>query len=224
MDALIIGAGHMGRGIATRFVAGGHAVTLYDVDRGAAEKLAGDLGGGATRGARVTVADAPADGIARSDVVVLASWYGANLDLARKLAAGLDGKVVIDISNPLNATYDGLVTPPGTSAAETIRAALPPGARVVKAFNTTFAGTLLTGRVAGQPLDVFIAGDDQDAKDVVARLVRDGGMNPIDAGALARARELEGLAFLGMTLQARLNTNFMTGWKLLMPERQAARA
>ena len=223
MHALIIGSGHMGRGIATRLVAGGHSVTLYDVDRGAADKLAGELGA-TSKGARVDVADAPADAIGGSDVVVLASWYGANLDLARKLGAALDGKVVVDISNPLNATYDGLVTPPGTSAAETIRAALPAGARVVKAFNTTFAGTLLSGRVAGQPLDVFIAGDEQGAKDLVAQLVRDGGMNPIDAGALARARELEGLAFLGISLQARLNTNFMSGWKLLMPERQAARA
>ena len=112
---------------------------------------------------------------------------------------------------------DGLVTPPGTSAAETIRAALPAGAKVVKAFNTTFAPTLVAGQVAGQPLDVFIAGDDQRAKDAVAALARGGGLNPIDVGALERARQLEALGFLGITLQQRLGTNFGTAWKLVMP-------
>jgi hypothetical protein len=163
------------------------------------------------------VAESPGAAAKASEVVILASWYGANLDLARQIGAALDGKVVVDISNPLNETYDGLVTAPGTSAAETIRAALPAGAKLVKAFNTTFAGTLVAGQVAGQPLDVFIAGDDQGAKDTLAALVRGGGLNPIDVGALERARELEALGFLGITLQGRLGTGFMSGWKLLMP-------
>jgi hypothetical protein len=85
----------------------------------------------------------------------------------------------------------------------------------VKAFNTTFAGTLVEGRVAGQPLDVFIAGDDGEAKETVARLVRDGGLVPIDAGPLRRARELERLGFFGMTLQQPLGLNFQSAWKLI---------
>jgi predicted dinucleotide-binding enzyme len=109
--------------------------------------------------------------------------YDADRAKAEALAAALDGKVVVDISNPLNEAYDGLVTAPGTSAAATIRAALPAGAKLVKAFDTTFAGTLVAGQVAGQPLDVFIAGDDQGAKDTLAALVRGGGLNPIDVGA-----------------------------------------
>jgi len=217
MRVLIIGAGNMGRGIATRLVAGGNEITLFDVDPAKAEALATDLGGTTPGGARVAVAETPADGAPASDVVILASWYGANLDVARQLGAALDGKVVIDISNPLNERFDGLVTEPGTSAVETIRAVLPAGARVVKAFNTTFAGTLVVGRVAGQPLDVFIAGDDEGAKEIIARLVRGGGLNPVDVGPLARARELEALGFLGISLQERLGTGFMSGWKLLMP-------
>ena len=220
MRVLIIGAGNMGRGIATRLVAGGNEVALFDVDPAKSEALACEFGGTRPGGAKVAIAETPGEAVPRSDVVILASWYGANVQTAKLLGAELDGKVVVDISNPLNKTFDGLVTPPGTSAAETIRAALPAGAKVVKAFNTTFAPTLVAGQVAGQPLDVFIAGDDQQAKDAVAALVRGGGLNPIDVGALERARQLEALGFLGITLQPRLGTNFGTAWKLIMPAKR----
>jgi predicted dinucleotide-binding enzyme len=88
---------------------------------------------------------------------------------------------------------------------------------VVKAFNTTFAGTLLTGAVAGQPLDVFIAGDDADAEALVSQLARDGALRPIDAGALKRARELEALGYLHMALQPSLGTAFGSALKVLSP-------
>jgi predicted dinucleotide-binding enzyme len=221
MRVLIIGAGNMGRGIATRLAAGGNEIIMYDVDPGKSEAIATELGGATPGGAHIGIAETPADGVPASDVVILASWYGANLDVARQLGTALSGKVVVDISNPLNDRYDGLVTKPGTSAAETIRAALPAEVAVVKAFNTTFAGTLLAGQVAGQPLDVFIAGDDARAKATVATLVRGGGLNPVDVGPLARARELEALAFLGISIQEPLGTGFMSGWKLLMPAKSS---
>jgi len=78
----------------------------------------------------------------------------------------------------------------------------PDGARVVKAFNTTFAGTLVEGEVAGQPLDVLIAGDDADAKALLGGIVAAAGLKAVDAGSLKRARELEALAFLQITLAA----------------------
>ena len=217
MRVLVIGTGNMGRAISTRLLAGGQSVTLYNRTHDEAEQLAGELRGVATGGASVTVADAPERAIDDSDVVILAVWYPVTLQLVTELGARLAGKVVVDISNPLNATYDGLATEPGTSAAEALRAALPATAKVVKAFNTTFAPTLLAGQVAGEPLDVFIAGDDEDAKSTVATLVRDGGLRPIDAGALERARQLEGLGLLGITLQGALGTQFGTAWKLVMP-------
>ena len=99
--------------------------------------------------------------------------------------------------------------------AEELAAALPANARVVKAFNTTFSGTLVEGQVAGQPLDVFLAGDDEGAKETVAQLVRDGGLRAIDVGPLERARELEGLGLLGITLQQPLGLNFQSAWKLI---------
>jgi 8-hydroxy-5-deazaflavin:NADPH oxidoreductase len=114
----------------------------------------------------------------RGQVVILAVHYPGTLELARDLADRLAGKVVVDISNPLNQTFDGLATAPGTSAAEEVAATMPAGVRVVKAFNTTFSGTLVEGQVAGQPLDVFITGDDEEAKETVAQLVREGGCGP----------------------------------------------
>ncbi len=86
---------------------------------------------------------------------------------------------------------------------------------MVKAFNTTFAGTLVDGEVAGQPLDVFIAGDDADAKETVAELARGGGLNPIDVGPLRRARELERLGFLHMALQDGLGTGYGSAVKVI---------
>ena len=208
MNVTIIGTGNMGRGIATRLLAGGHEVTLLDRGGARSEALAGELGGSAGAG---TVGD-PISG----EVVVLAVPYEAAAPLMRQYGEALSGKVVVDITNPVNwETFDGLVTPPDSSAAEEIEKAAPEGARVVKAFNTTFAGTLVEGEVAGQPLDVYVAGDDAGAKETVSQLVRDGGLVAIDAGPLRRARQLEGLGFLGMTLQQPLGLGFQSAWKLI---------
>jgi NADPH-dependent F420 reductase len=219
MRVLIIGAGNMGRAVGTRLMEGGQTVTLYDRNRDEAEQVAGDLRGQARRGATVTVTDELETAIDESEVVVLAVWYPNTIEIATQHGARLANKVVVDISNPLNSTYDGLATAPGTSTAEELQKALPAASKVVKAFNTTFAPTLIAGQVAGQPLDVFIAGDDEGAKRTVAELVRAGGLNPIDVGALPRARQLEGLGFLGITLQQPLGTQFGTAWKLVIPAR-----
>jgi 8-hydroxy-5-deazaflavin:NADPH oxidoreductase len=213
MHVTIIGAGNMGRGIGHRIVAGGHSVTIVDRDPEEAEHLAEELRGAAEGDATVEAAEPGAE--LRGEVVVLAVYYPGNLEITRDLGDGLAGKVVVDISNPLNQTFDGLATAPGTSAAEEVAASAPAGARVVKAFNTTFAGTLVEGQVAGQPLDVHIAGDDEEAKETVAQLVRDGGLRAIDVGPLERARHLEGLGFLGMMLQQPLGLNFQSAWKLI---------
>ena len=104
------------------------------------------------------------------------------------------------------------------SAAEEIADASP-GARVVKAFNTTFVAALVGGRVGGrvggQPVDVFLAGDDARARAQVAALVRDGGLRPVDAGPLRRARELEAFQFLHMTIQGPLGLDWASAIKLL---------
>jgi len=213
MNVTIIGSGNMGRGIGTRAVAGGHSVTFVDANPEVADKAAADVKASAKNGA--TVSTASLGDAVLGDVVVLAVWYGTNIEIAKQLGTKLAGKVVVDIANPLNSTYDGLATAPDSSSAEDLAKAIVPGAKVVKAFNTTFAGTLLAGSVAGQPLDVFIAGDDADAKSKVSQLVTDGGMRAIDAGPLHRARQIEAMQLLHITLQGTLGSNWGSTIKIL---------
>ena len=160
MNITIVGAGNMGRGIATRLAAGGHAVTFVSNDPAKAEGVATEIRA-ARPGARVNVANL-GEGLG-NEIVVLALPYAAAREFAAKNAPALAGKTVVDISNPLNGSYDGLVTESGTSAAEEI-AALLPKSNVVKAFNTTFAGTLVSGAVDGHALDVFVASNDDDGQ------------------------------------------------------------
>lgn len=213
MNVTIIGSGNMGRGIGTRAVAGGHSVTFVDSDPETAEKTAADVKSFAKNGAKVSTASL--DDAELGDVVVLAVWYGTNIEIAKQLGSKLAGKVVVDIANPLNESFDGLATAPDSSSAEDLAKAIASGAKVVKAFNTTYAGTLLAGQVAGQPLDVFIAGDDADAKNKVTQLVTDGGLHPIDTGPLSRARHIEAMQFLHIVTQETLGTNWSSTIKIL---------
>jgi predicted dinucleotide-binding enzyme len=203
MEITIIGTGNMARGIATRALAGGNTVTLLGHEQGKAEALAGELSGDVRAG------DTPA-----GDVVVLAIPYDAIDDVLGRYEDQLDGKVVVDITNPVDfSTFTPLKVKAG-SAAEEIAGKVP-GAKVAKAFNTTFAGTLVEGQVAGQPLDVLIASDDDDAKRAVAEIVEGGGDRAVNAGPLARAHELEALGYLHMALQEPLGTGFGSTVKIL---------
>jgi|KBSSwiStaDraftv2_1062776.scaffolds.fasta_scaffold337748_2 NADPH-dependent F420 reductase len=213
MNITIIGAGNMGRGIGTRAVTGGHSVNFVGRNLEVLDKVAAEVRAFAKDGAKVSTATL--DEAEFGDVVVFAVWYGANLELAKQLGNKLAGKVVVDIANPLNSTFDGLATAPDSSSAEDLAKAIANGAKVVKAFNTTYAGTLLTGEVAGQQLDVFIAGDDADAKAKVVQLVTDGGMRAVDAGPLSRARQIEGMQFLHIVTQGTLGTNWGSALKIL---------
>jgi 8-hydroxy-5-deazaflavin:NADPH oxidoreductase len=209
----IIGAGNMARGIGTRLAAGGNELQILAPNAAHADELAREL----TREGDRATSGAAADAIT-GDVVVLATPYDGALQFAQSRGSELEGKVVVDITNPVDfTTFDSLVTPPESSAAQEIARRLPEGVPVVKAFNTTFAGTLVAGSVADQDLDVLIAGDDADAKLVVTRLVESGGMRAIDAGPLRRAQQLEHLGFLHMTLQDNLDSGYGSTVKFLTP-------
>ena len=137
------------------------------------------------------------------DVVVLAVPYPAVADVIAAHREQLDGKVVVDITNPLDfETFDSLTVPADSSAAAEIAAQLP-GSRVVKAFNTTFGATVAAGTVGPLSTAVLMAGDDDGAKATLAGIVEAGGLRAIDAGGLRRAREMEALGFLQITLAAR---------------------
>jgi 8-hydroxy-5-deazaflavin:NADPH oxidoreductase len=208
MKVTIVGAGNMGRGIGTRMVAGGNQVEIVDRDPTEAQKLAGELGD------RATALDSATS--LSGDVVVFAVYYPGVKDAVRNYADQLTGKVVVDITNPVDtATWDSLATAPGSSSAEEVQEIVPAGTPVVKAFNTTFASTLVEGEVEGQPLDVFIAGDNEGAKQKVAQLVSDGGLRPIDVGPLRRAQQLEQTGFLHIAIQQPLGLGFTSAIKLV---------
>ena len=208
MHVTLIGTGNMARGLGSRVLAGGHDLTVVGKDEQRAEAVAADLGG---QGRVGTAVDGdPIEG----EVVVLAVYYPDARAAVEQYADQLAGKVVVDITNPVNATFDGLVVLPDGSATNEL-AGLAPDARFVKAFNTTFAGPLTQGEVDGQTLDVLIAGDDEDAKAHVAALARDGGLNPIDVGPQARARELEATGLLHMGVQNTLGTGFASALKIV---------
>jgi 8-hydroxy-5-deazaflavin:NADPH oxidoreductase len=207
MRVTIIGAGNMGRGIGTRAVAGGHEVEVIDNDPAEASALADELGSSATTADKGSVA---------GEIVVFAMYYPATLAAAAEYGDQLAGKVVVDVSNPVDfETMDALAVPADSSGAEELAKALPSGTPVVKAFNTTFAKTLVAGEVAGQKLDVFIAGDDDSARQKVASLVESGGLRPLDVGPLRRARQLEHLMFLNITIQEPLGLGYQSAVKIL---------
>ncbi|PJI95266.1 NADPH-dependent F420 reductase [Luteimicrobium subarcticum] len=134
------------------------------------------------------------------DVVVLAVPYPSVAGILEAYGDQLAGKVVVDITNPLDfATFDALVVPAGSSAAAEIQAALPQS-RVLKAFNTTFAATLASKKTGDLPTTVLVAGDDDAAKSALVAAVEAGGVHGLDAGSLARAHELEAIGFLQLTL------------------------
>jgi 8-hydroxy-5-deazaflavin:NADPH oxidoreductase len=150
----------------------------------------------------------------QGEIVILAVPYAALKDIAGKYADQLRGKVVVDITNPLNfETFDSLLVPADGSAAAELAEALP-DSRVLKAFNTNFAGTLAAGSVGENTTTVLIAGDDAEAKELLAQAVTAGGLDAVDAGSLKRARELESLGFLQLTLAAAEKINWTGGFAL----------
>ncbi|MCS3429012.1 NADPH-dependent F420 reductase [Leucobacter aridicollis] len=165
-----------------------------------ATAIAGVLTAGGATVAHIGSADTGAK--VQGDVVILAVPYPAIADIVASYGDQLAGKVVVDITNPLNfETFDELVVPAGSSAAAELQRALP-AAKVLKAFNTNFAATLASGTVGETQTTVLVAGDDAEAKAALAAAVTAGGLAAIDAGSLKRAHELESIGFLQLTLAA----------------------
>lgn len=204
----IIGSGNMASALAERALAGGNAVEIIGRDQTRAKELAGALGG-ATVG---TVGAAPA-----GDIVVLAVPYAGAAAVVTEYGDALQGKVIVDITNPVAPDLKGFVTPDGSSGAQEIAKAAPAGAHVVKAFNTLFSHVLAAGPAEGRPLDVFIAGDDAQAKARVSAFIESLGLRPMDTGELPMARALEnvGLLELGLITHSVKHTDFSLGITVL---------
>jgi hypothetical protein len=185
----IIGKGTMGRAIADVVTRGGHTVELFDS----------------------TEVDQPVTG----ELVVLAVPHPAVSTVLEQRGEQLAGKVVVDITNPVDfATFDALTVPADSSAAAELAASLPQS-QVLKAFNTNFAATLASGTVGELTTTVQVAGDDADAKALLADVVTAGGLAAVDAGSLKRARELEAVGFLQISLAAREQVGWTAGFAVV---------
>lgn len=207
MNIAIIGTGSVGAALGRGWADAGHAIIFgsrhpHSDD---VEALVASIG----NRARSTPPDEAA---AAANVVALAVPWNA----ARSAVEGLgdlDDKILIDCTNPIAA---GLQSAVGgdASGAEQI-AGWAPGARVVKAFNTTGANNMADPDYAGTPLTMFLCGDDADAKTTVANLAEDLGFETIDAGPLNRARLLEPMALLWIHLAMNEGFGREIGFKLL---------
>jgi predicted dinucleotide-binding enzyme len=183
----IIGTGNMAHTIGALAVAGGNTVEVMGRDQSKAADLAKALGGGATTGEFGAV---PA-----GDIVIMALLYASVVPVVAEYGDALAGKVIVDISNPFNSAADGLATREDTSIAQEVAKAAPASASVVKAFNTIFRHVLEKGRP-----DVFIAGDNAQAKAGVEAFIESLGLRPLDVGGLKMAHWLEGAGLVVMGL------------------------
>ena len=183
----ILGKGNMGSTIAGLAEKAGHSVETFDSSD----------------------ADKPVTG----DLVFLAVPYAAVSEIVAQRGDQLAGKVVVDITNPLDFQTGSLLVPSDSSAAAEIAQAVP-SARVLKAFNTNFGPTLAAGTVGDQPTTVLIAGDDEGAKAQLAEIVTGAGLNAADVGPLARARELEAVGLLQIGLAMTGKASWTGGFAL----------
>jgi predicted dinucleotide-binding enzyme len=201
----IIGAGSVGGNLARGWAKKGHSIVFGARDPKSAKILAAL---GEVPGARAaTISEA----VAGAEVVVLATpWEGTTA-----LVAGLDfgNRVVIDATNPIGPNLSGLTVGGNTSGGEEVAKAARSG-RVVKCFNTTGANNYLNPGYPGGAATMLYCGDDAEAKGIVRRLGEDLGFAMVDAGPLARARLLEPVALLWISLAYPQGMGREIAWRL----------
>lgn len=210
----VIGAtGNMGAAISRNISKGNYRLLLFSTKPEEADVLANDIRA-ANPSADVEAIQCSREAGWEADIIILAVPYAAEKEVAEKIREVANQKIVISIANPLNPGFNGLVTPADTSAAEELQKLLP-HAKVVKAFNTTYAGDFVQSVIDGKQADAFIAGNDQDATETVSEMVSVAGFNPIVAGNLAVSRILENMQLLLIQLGLKNNYNWVAGWKIL---------
>jgi NADPH-dependent F420 reductase len=206
MKVAIIGAGNVGTALATALTRAGHKVTITARDPQHATKAA-ETSGASTAPTNAAAAES-------ADVVITAVPATSIPEVATEIRQPASGKPVIDVTNRMAPTDQGLDMDTTSSNAEEL-ASLLPASPVVKAFNTLFASNQADPSADGVQLDGFVAADDEAAKATVLELVESIGLHPVDVGPLKRARQLEGLAFLNITLNAENGGSWQSGWKLV---------
>ncbi len=205
MQIGVLGTGMVGAAIGTRLIEAGHEVRMGARDAGN-EKARKWAEGAGPRASRGTFADAAAFG----EIVFSATLGKASLDALKAAGAGnLDGKVLVDVSNPLDfsmGTPPVLFTGPGDSLGERIQHSFPK-ARVVKALNTVNASVMGRPERLGGESDLFVAGNDADAKGRVTALLHDLGWKTVhDLGDIRAARGMEAYLLFWITVYGALQT------------------
>lgn len=202
MKVAVIGAGNVGKALATSITRAGHEVTISASTPQNAKQAADAVGASSASSNVAAASDA--------DVIILAVPYvTAGSAVADEIRGAVAGKTIIDVTNPISPDYSGLATS-GISGAEEFQKQLP-DAHVVKAFNTIFATNQANPTRA---IDGYVAGDDAGAKQTVMSLVDSMGFTALDVGALSGARFLEGMAFLNIGLNAQNGWSWTSAWKL----------
>ena len=210
----IIGAtGSMGSAISKSLSKGNYRLLLKSGDTDKLKKLSSEIK--ATHpSADLELMTCPTEASWEADIIILAVPFEAEKEITERIRDVANQKIVVSIANPLNQRFDGLVTRPGTSAAEELQKLLP-NSKVVKAFNTTFAADFSTPVIDGKQVDAFIGGNDKEAVETVKELVSTAGFNPIVAGELSVSRTLESMQLLLIQLGLKYNYNWHAGWKIL---------
>lgn len=210
----IIGAtGKMGSAIAKALARGPYRLLLFAHNKEKLEQLKEEIRK-TTPSADLDCVGCPTDASWEADVIIPAVPYKNEKEVVGRIKTVATQKVVVSISNPLNESYDGLLTAPTTSAAEELQQLLP-SSKVIKAFNTTYAADFSQPVINGQQVDAFIAGNDKDAVKVVKGLVETAGFNPVIAGGLTVSRTLEAMQLLLIRLTITNGYNWLAGFKIL---------
>jgi NADPH-dependent F420 reductase len=210
----IIGATvNMGSAIARSIAKGPYRLLLKASKQDELDALVNDIQS-KNPSAEVESAICPTEASWEADIIILAVPYEAEKNIAPQIKDVASQKIVISIANPLNQNYDGLITAPGTSAAEELQKLLA-NSKIVKAFNTTFAADFSAPVINGAQVDAFVAGNDEEALQTVSELVATAGFNPIIAGDLSVSRTLENMQLLLIQLGMKNNYNWLAGWKIL---------
>jgi NADPH-dependent F420 reductase len=205
----VIGTGNMGKGISQSFAKAGYQVFLGSRNLETSQQVASQIGQSLITGV------SNAEAVERATIVFLAIPYQENNQTIRGLRGALRGKIVVDISNPLNPTYDGLTTKPDYSAAESVSELLPES-RVVGAFKNTLAGVFYEPYFdGGQKSTVLVVGDDEQAKAEVIKLISALPFQALDAGGLQKARTIEQMTVLILGLSMKHNYNFHAGIRVI---------
>jgi NADPH-dependent F420 reductase len=211
--AIIGASGNMGSAIAKNLAKGNYRLLLFANHQEKVQQVINEIKS-SNPSADVNSMSCSFDASWEADIIIPAVKYEVEKEVADRIIDVSTQKIIISISNPLNETFDGLTTSPGTSAAEELQNLLP-YSKVIKAFNTIFSGDFAQPVIDGKKADAFVAGDDEEAVQIVSELVSTAGFNPIVAGNLSTSRTLENMTVLLIQLNKKNKYNGVAGYKIL---------